>query len=703
MSDEMPGKQMISLDRTLYESLSAQVQKGSLSKEQAYDQLVSLLEGSTLDLPSIAKLWNAPTPQDPPSVYSKIQSVLTKLVKVLESHKTATRIGHVFKDHFMTLWTQVFKELECHEITPEIREWIAENVTKPLLQVRDIRWILKDLEGYIIRSKLFEFNKYGIVPKSETMSRDNFYIVKKYVDDEEEDKSDNYSKWSICNMCRFDTTVDSIQNALENEAPFNVRDQPSNQTDELWVALKHNNVNVIKFLCEYEEKEGRPIVFTEEHAKYLRKLGHLDTLRTLMPQFLTKEEKDEITPPPPVPTLPEIAHDQFYETLSSGTELHKVDGELLFVDKPLNVKYFKYKHASDSVILFYNKETDLTKIEPELLELQKRLPKISFRKTTFDPPYYKDKYSGTNYNIAFFRNGCSLHYSSKKESIDDLHQQIQMMFYQTTIVPENEEFGKLRKKFENIPSDAKMSMSDVKEYISYSKLKTRYENMLTTVLPYDNTKADDYHPGYVFEAIETTPEEIDRAIKSRRNDFRESYNENRIQKCIDRLIGDREQMELLLEVKPNKPVGNEMKNEINDATMSRFKDTCMDFRLGKTPEVITVPGLETDTDTSTPSSFMYSRTILSRLERRYGNLDNAVRDICEENVVSPEYSGWFGPRRGRLETIPFHQEGSTFPTKDTPVKDIINTTLTENDKDDSSESSVLTKEEIDAIFDSQNY
>ncbi|NBS46785.1 MAG: hypothetical protein EBS99_07095, partial [Betaproteobacteria bacterium] len=116
-----------------------------------------------------------------------------------------------------------------------------------------------------------------------TMSRDNFYIVKKYVDDEEEDKSDNYSKWSICNMCRFDTTVDSIQNALENEAPFNVRDQPSSQTDELWVALKHNNVNVIKFLCEYEEKEGRPIVFIEEHAKYLRKLGHLDTLRTLMP------------------------------------------------------------------------------------------------------------------------------------------------------------------------------------------------------------------------------------------------------------------------------------------------------------------------------------------------------------------------------------------------------------------------------------
>ena len=65
-------------------------------------------------------------------------------------------------------------------------------------------------------------------------------------------------------------------------------------------------------MCEYEEKEGRPVVFTEEHAKYLRKLGHLDTLRTLMPQFLTKEEKDGVSPPTPVPTLPEIPHDQFY-------------------------------------------------------------------------------------------------------------------------------------------------------------------------------------------------------------------------------------------------------------------------------------------------------------------------------------------------------------------------------------------------------
>ncbi len=666
MIPEMPAKPTTVLDRTLYDSLYAQVQKGSLSKENAYDQIVTHVEGTTLDLPSIAKLWDSNDindSKDPPSVYSKIQLVLTKLVEVLQQHKTAVRIGHVFKDHFMTIWTQVLKELECHEITDTIRQWIAENVTKPILQVRDIRWILKDLEGYIIRSRLFEFSKYGIVAKSETMSRDNFYIVKKYIEDEEERKLSYYnSKWTICSNCAMGD-IECIKIALEKEAPFNIRDQPSNQTDELWVALKYNNVKVINFLCEYEEKEGRPIVFIEEHAKYLRKLGHLDTLRALMPQFLTKEEKDEINPPPPVPRLEEIAHDQFYEKLSSGTELYKVNDELLFVDKPMNIKYFKYKNTTDSVILFYNKDTDLSKIEPELLELQKRVPKISFGKTTFDPPYYK--FRGTNYYITFFRKGCSLHNTYENVSSDDLHQRIQMMFYQTTIIPENEEFGKLRKKFENIPSDAKMTMTDVKEYMSYNAQKYRYENQLTTILPCDDPKTDHYCTESVFESISSTEDEVNEAGMSRTD---EDYERKK-----------RAQEAKELFHAPKKP--------------SVFKSINVDK--------------ENDTDTSNPNTFMYSRTIFSRLKKRYGTPDKAVPD---DNEVPSGYSGWFS---NHLETNPFepsnpfNQEISTllktFPTKDTPVKDIIliDPESKESKEDEISEYSVLTKDEIDKIFESQ--
>ena len=316
-AETMPPKSSNVLDQTLFESLYAQVQKGSLSKEQAYDQIVIHVKGSALDLPSLSKLWDSNDTKDPISIYEKIKLVLTKLVEVLQNHKTAVRIGHVFKDHFMTIWTQVLKEFESHKITDHEREWISENVTKPILQVRDIRWLLKDLEGYIIRSHLFKFKKFRILPQSDSMSRDNFYMVKKYIEDEEENKYGNYTKWSICDKCKYND-MESIQQAFEKGSPFNVRDQPSNQTDELWVALKYGRIDVIKFLCQYEEKEGRPIVFTEEHAKYLRKLGHLDTLRTLMPQFLTKEEKDGVSLPTPVPTLPEIPHDQFYEKISAS-------------------------------------------------------------------------------------------------------------------------------------------------------------------------------------------------------------------------------------------------------------------------------------------------------------------------------------------------------------------------------------------------
>ena len=578
----MPAKSSNVLDSTLFDSLYAQVQKGSLSKEQAFDQIVIHVKGSALDLPSIAKLWETNDSKDPVSIYEKIKFVLVKLVEVLQTHKTAVRIGHVFKDQFMTIWTQVLKEFESYNITIDDHRWIAENVTKPILGVRDIRWLLKDLEGYIIRSHLFEFKKVGIVPKSDTMSRDNFYMVKKYIEDEEENKYGNYTKWSICDRCEFGE-VESIQQAFEKGCPFNVRDQPSNQTDELWVALKYGHLKVINFLREYEEKEGRPIVFTEEHAKYLRKLGHLDLLRTLMPQFLTKEEKDGASPPTPVPTLPEISHDQFYEKISSGTQLQKINRELLFVDKPVDKKYFKYKNTADSVILFYNEATDLSKIEPEIVELQKRVPKVSFGKTTFDPPYYKRKYSNcngpiTNYHIAFFRNGCSLYNTSDIDSSDFLYQQIQMVFYQTMVVPENEEFSTLRKKFENISSDSTMSMNDVKEYLKYNQIKNRYENIILTIHPNDNTNADEYCTLSVLEELPVTEEEMITSVLSREDGDYE--RKKRAQKAAKSLRD------------PKKP--------------SIFDSINININMEK------------ENDTSNPESVMYDRTIFAKLQRVYG-------------------------------------------------------------------------------------
>jgi hypothetical protein len=586
MSAEMPSKQNISIDRSLFDSIDSQVQNQTLSKEQAYDQLSSHIKCTILDLPSISKLWETNDSKDPPSVYSKIQLILTKLVEVLQQHKTAVRIGHVFKDHFMAIWTQVLKELECHDITTTIRQWIAENVTKPILQVRDIRWILKDFEGYIIRSHLFEFNKYGIVPKSESMSRDNFYIVKKYIEDEEESKSSYYNtKWTICNECSV-SSIESIQIALEKGAPFNVRDQPSNQTDELWVALKNDNVKVIKFLCEYEEKEGRPIVFTEEHAKYMRKLGHLDTLRTLMPQFLTKEEKDEANPPPPVPTLDFIDPNEFRK-IQKGP----VKGELISILGSPQI-LVDYTNKSDSVILFYSPEFDIQEVEAALLEVKKRFisTKLHFVKTTFFNDFNN---CSRTHCIGFFRNGCQLYRSFSFSSEEELYIKIQFSFYQVTIIPENEEFGKLRKKFENIPSNTKMTMTDVKEYFKYNQLKTQYENLTSIIFPCDNTKADEYWSYNIFEDIKTTEEDIIKAEKSRSKDSRDN-KVNVLDLRFNQLIGDREQLDLLLEgpkAKSNNPFVIEQVtiDEVNDATSSRFRDTCFEYRLKKRQEFITIP------------------------------------------------------------------------------------------------------------------
>jgi hypothetical protein len=627
-SENMPSKQTATVDLTVCDSIDAQVQNKTLSKEEAYDQLYALVKGGISDLPSITKLWNSVSSEKDPSVMIKnIKLVLTKLVEVLQQHKKAVRIGHVFKEHFMAIWTQVLKELECHDVSFTLQQWIALNITNPILEVRDIRWILKDFEGYIIRSHLFVFRNVGLVYHSDTMSRDNYYILKKYIDDEE-NRIQGFDKWTIISSCKHGDP-ECFRTSLEKGAPFNVRDQPSNQTDELWVALKYGHLKVINFLREYEEKEGRPVVFTEEHAKYLRKLGHLETLRTLMPQFLTKEEKDGVSPPTHVPTLPEIPHDQFYEKISSGTQLRKINRELLFVDKPVDKKYFKYKNTADSVILFYNKDKNLAKIELELLELQKCVPQISFGKTTFDPPYYKS--ASINYIVAFFRNGCSLYHNSDNESSDFLYRQIQMVFYQTTIIPENEEFGRLNKKFENVKGDTTMSMADVKEYMRYTSIKSSpkelYENLTTSILPNDNTNADDYRTPFKYTLV--TEEEMKTSEMSRED-------------------GDYERKQ-------------------------RAQEAAKSLRDPKKPSVF-----ETK-DISESESFMYERSIFSRLKERYGNGVDFVRDDTDN---SPKYKGWFvnQPETNPFDSSnPFNIDISTLLTtssekdKNTPVKDIIDT------------------------------
>ena len=314
-------KQVISFDRSLIESISEQVQKQNLSKEKAYDKIINLLLGTTCDLFTVSKLWKETflslsrkeIQQDPFSSLEKIKMVLSKLISVLHQYKTSVRIGNSIKEQFLTIWTQVLKELETHNVTEQLQEWISENVTKPILRIRDIRWILKDLEGYIIRSHLFQFKRFKIIPSFNEMSRDNCYILKKYIDDEEDFERGNDTKWTICEACRYGK-IESLQAAFERGAPFNIRDQPSNQTDELWVALKYNNLDCVKFLLQYDkEKEERSIIFFEDHANYLRKLKHINLIKALMPKFLTEDEKKEISSTSNSLTLDNKEPDQFTE------------------------------------------------------------------------------------------------------------------------------------------------------------------------------------------------------------------------------------------------------------------------------------------------------------------------------------------------------------------------------------------------------
>jgi hypothetical protein len=175
-------------------------------------------------------------------------------------------------------------------------------------------------------------------------------------------------------------------------------------------------------------------------------------------------------------------------------------------------------------------------------------------------------------------------------------------------------------------------MADVKEYVKYTSIKNHprllYENLTTSILPNDNTNADEYRTLSDFEETPVTEEEMKTSEMSREDS---DYERKK-----------------------------------------RAQEAAKSLRDPKKPSE-----LETK-DTSESESFMYERSIFSRLKERYGNKVDFVPDDTD---VSPEYKGWFinQPKMNPFDTSnPFNQEISTstsismktFPTKDTPVKDI---------------------------------
>jgi hypothetical protein len=159
-----------------------------------------------------------------------------------------------------------------------------------------------------------------------------------------------------------------------------------------------------------------------------------------------------------------------------------------------------------------------------------------------------------------------------------------MAFYQITVIPENEEFGRLRKKFENISGETSMSMADVKEYVKYTSIKNHplelYQHETLMFLPYDNSNGEAYCN--IFKEIPVTEEEMKTSEMSREdNDYERKQRAQEAAKSLR---------------DPKKPIELETK------------------------------------DTSESESFMYNRmfarTIFSRLKERYGD---AVDFVPAEN------------------------------------------------------------------------
>jgi hypothetical protein len=470
------------IEQNIFNAIQDQLKSQDINKEEAYDRLVSLITDSDTDLVSIEKRLDNTSTYDLPF----LKKALSNMIAILLSYKSNTaRIGNSFKQQFLTLWNKILNHLLSIIIDNynSILEWIANEVTAKILQIRDIRWLLQDMEKYIIQYRLFRFVPYKIVPNSDKMSRDNYYLLKNYYDDDNDatvfihanskiietlksDKDTYFTKWLTCDLCRIND-AEALRYAIENGASFNKRDQPSDQTDELCVALRCASLDCLLLLQEYETKEGRPIKFNETHAQMIPDKKRVSILQRIAPELIktSDAQQDKTTQSILVASnepLPLIPDDQF----SIKTFKPKSTTTSYGVSYYDYVSKLTYNEHYQAVILQYDHPSDKTRqIEQVLKQMRLIFPEVFFAKTQYSYDFEHKKY-----NILMFKNGHFEQYKQYRESDDsfgdifskDLSDWIES-FYDISI-----DLSLIQARIDSLKSLSIMTKEEINEYNLYS-------------------------------------------------------------------------------------------------------------------------------------------------------------------------------------------------------------------------------------------
>jgi len=205
---------------------------------------------------------------------------------------------------------------------------LLDNFVSIVVQCKDIRWILKDIDYYFINSIIPCPFKESHLDKATLTSRDNYYYIKQLKEEwdilcGDKTTTDNKLIFSIGHLSHSDyksfdifrawpsATNKLIQLAwsknsvyifrdhgkitrrssviaarigivelfelIVKKGEYNIRDQPLNNTDELNAAIEEGNINIVKYILEHECQDEK-IIFTDKQFFAARKQGHTELL-----------------------------------------------------------------------------------------------------------------------------------------------------------------------------------------------------------------------------------------------------------------------------------------------------------------------------------------------------------------------------------------------------------------------------------------
>ncbi len=312
--------------------LFGQIEAKAITREEAYQTLLKVFEYIPKeDLNDIEKDFNNSACAD---------TAFVRLQTVLQENNSVAKFGNQFKEQF----SRIFRRCYNVFIKRVNDNWnnrgvylstmkTLEEFASVVVQCKDIRWILKEIDYYFINSVIPCPFKQSHLDKATLTSRDNYYYIKQLKEEWDilSTQSNNIAELSvdrrllwIISTGRYNyygefyswhpdsnkeikeawlTKPSQRQDFLSNfgkmtrrssviaariglveifelfvkRGEYNIRDQPLHDTDELNAAIEEGNLDIVKYILNHECQD-ETIRFTDKQFFVVNDKGYTELL-----------------------------------------------------------------------------------------------------------------------------------------------------------------------------------------------------------------------------------------------------------------------------------------------------------------------------------------------------------------------------------------------------------------------------------------